>query len=184
MRAPDEHLILKIIAWPGSVPGLIDCRLYRNMYEDLPVVILTEQDDNPGPSITNGAEFYWPVVMEQLDINIEQAILLESYPRPFNNNSSISGLDPEPTYDQVLLYKAPLTPGYVVDWRPIPVDMASQLQGAGLILSQQIGHQVNIRGREIPIALYNGRMYYAQNKHGRFESIDLMRQFDSAEWVW
>ena len=58
-------------------PSRCDIEIYRS--DEHHLVIATERDDNPGLSITNGAEYLWAQVLKQFRLNPAKTTLIEHY---------------------------------------------------------------------------------------------------------
>jgi len=57
-----------------------DIEIYRS--DDKHLVIATERSDNPGPSVTNGAEYLWPSILKQFRLDPGKTVLIEHYKYP------------------------------------------------------------------------------------------------------
>jgi len=148
-------------------------------------VVITEVADNPGPSITNCAEFAAPQLASILRIPWKQALFIESYPA----DEWLGQHDP--TFDRIA-FKHELTtmPGFASrpsvpkalfaepGSRPLDLHLATALQEAGCQMSTLIGQAVRLRDRaqdergHCHVLGYDGRRYYT-NK-GVFASEDLV----------
>jgi len=139
-------------------------------------VVITEPDDNPGPSITNAAETICPQIAGILKLDWRRCVFIESYPvdkqryvfRPY-----------DPSFDRIC-FAGPVERRYVSfhhglvafaplgepGWAPIPRDLAESLQQAGCAMSQLIGREANFWneqeriGGRYHIKAYDGRRYY------------------------
>jgi len=148
-------------------------------------VVISELDDNPGPSITNCAEFAAPQLARRLEIPWKRAVFIESYPA----NPALGQRDP--TFDRIAFTgEITLMPGFASrppvpkatfadrGWQPLDLFLATALQEAGCQMSTLIGRTVRFResaqgaSGEYRVLGYDGRRYYT-NK-GVFASEDLV----------
>ena len=125
-------------------------------------IIIEEIKDNPGMSITNGAEFFCVQIAERLDLPFRRCRFLEKYPP--------DDLNPDVTFD--LINFAPdsiVSDGFfkkaqLIRWQAVPLDLARQLHECGLELSLHIGKtgifRYQKKDHEYRIDFSNGRSYY------------------------
>lgn len=196
MIGPDEQYNLTLESWAGGRQGCV----YLELYRDVPmatgpkaVVVMRELDDNPGPSVTNAAEYYWPQALKLVGVRYDRALKLESY-MPSSLNPHPTGFQPEATYDEVVLTHAKRPDRSCdVGWRTMPLQAAEDLRNAGIILTDYINHEREIGGRTIKVSLYDGRSYYYTNAQGLYERIGgttpdrpkpVLREASSPNWIW
>lgn len=102
-------------------------RVYRTR-EDAPVVVLTELDDNPGPSITNAAEWAHYAACELLGFPWP-CTFIEHYPGGdgFEEHTDLvefrPGPDGHPAVDDGCF-------GKILGWRPLPLEDFHRMVGA------------------------------------------------------
>jgi len=112
-----EPIIREEIGWPSSNFGpnsRSNVQIYKNSKEKY-VIVAIERDDNPGQSITNGAENLWKFVLHKYKLKSEDCTFIESYHYKNSPNSYSFVFITEETstehngeYDRELVKWAPL----------------------------------------------------------------------------
>lgn len=171
---PEYSAVLDVPAARGPRTPAGRIGVHHHILPDgAPVVILIEREDNPGPSVTNAAERYWPFVCDELGLVLRETIKLECYPTP---PRTVEGLEltTDPTFDLVELRPGPNRLGdqeLVAGWSPLGPDLAERLYQGGVILSRYRGTVFMHEGTEYTVALYDGRTYYYRDEEGAYQPI-------------
>lgn len=135
-----------------------------------PIIVVEELQDNPSTSITNIAELLYPAVAARLDLDPKNCVFIESYAPPGSNELA------DPTFDRLVFREyreAKPQDDYPdgqlvgVDWEPLSLDFARQLQEAGLEMTQHLGERVTVdwfaSGKvTLKVAAYDGRCYFEE----------------------
>ena len=135
------------------------------------VVFLVEVPENPGPSITNGAECYWPFVCSRLGLNLTDTIKLECYPphpeQPANQQA-------DPTFYLVEIHGNRNSFGEnlpVPIWAPLDTSLASYLLRSRILLSRYLGTVFEHHGTIRQVDLYDGRTHFFLDEAGEYQPI-------------
>lgn len=141
-------------------------------------VLIEEPEDNPGMSITNGAEYFCPQIAARMGLAWSRCVFVEVYP-PSKEQSDL-----DPTFDRILFQPDlltswsygstpdPLPAVELVGWRPLGRPFAEQLQRHGVAMTRHVGRTGVFRmladgsSESFIIAAYDGRRYYrSDSKH-------------------
>ena len=159
----------------NSTESELDVEVYSDDLHDF--IVITEPENNPGASVTNGIESFAGVISSQLGLQWNRCVFIESYP----SNLQLNQYDP--TFDLIKfdgeprLRVSPVAGASIPfarlaqpGWSRLPLELAQALQAAGCQMTLFIGkklafHDPNPKTRRngvYQVMGYDGRCYYTE----------------------